>query len=119
MAEIYHMIRAETWAAVRGDREYADESLAREGFIHCTAGERNLLDVAERHYRGDRGEWLVLVLDPARITHEVRWEVQPDGMAYPHIHGPLNLDAVVSVCRFPRDEAGRFLAFRDDVIAES
>jgi uncharacterized protein (DUF952 family) len=115
MAEIYHMLRADGYEAARAGQLYEGDTLATEGFIHCTAGERNLLGVARR-FAGQPGEWRVLVLDPARIASEVRWEVQPDGMAYPHIHGPLNLDAVVEVCRFPRDLEGRFLAFRNEVV---
>lgn len=113
MAEIYHMVEAPAWEAARSGSTLEPVSLASEGFIHCTVGERNLLAVAERFYRAVPGEWVVLVLDPVRITHEVKWEVQPDGLAYPHIYGPLNLDAVVEVCRFPRDGEGRFLPFRD------
>lgn len=111
MAEIYHMIPAATWASVSNATEYRAESLESEGFIHCTVGERNLLEVAERFYRDIPGDWLVLVLDPARIRSEVRWALQP-ALAYPHIHGPLNLDAVTEVRPFPRDAHGRFLAFR-------
>ncbi len=110
------MVRAEIWAAVRAKDDYRDESLAREGFMHCTAGERNLIEVAARYYAGDPGDWLVLVLDPARLRSEVRWELQPDALAYPHIYGPLNLDAVTAVCRFPRGAGGAFLPFRDHVI---
>ena len=72
---------------------------------------RNLLEVAEAHYRQASGEWLVLVLDPAKITPEVRWEVQANALAYPHIHGALNLDSVTEVRPFPRDSEGRFLPF--------
>jgi glutathione S-transferase len=115
VAEIYHMLRAEVWEAVRLGARYDGDTLASEGFIHCTAGERNLLQVARR-FAAQPGQWLVLVLDPARIAADVRWEVQPDGMAYPHIYGPLNLDAVVEVCSFPRDPEGRFLAFRNEIV---
>jgi len=112
LAEIYHMLPAATWEALAGEHEYHAPSLASEGFIHGTAGERNLIEVANRFYRGEpAAEWVVLVIDPARIRVNVRWVVQPDGLAYPHVHGPLNLDAVSDVHAFPRDPEGRFLAF--------
>jgi uncharacterized protein (DUF952 family) len=76
-------------------------------------GERNLVEVAGRYYGHLPGDWLVLVIDPARVSAEIRWVVQPDGLAYPHIHGPVNLDAVAEVCRFPRSADGGFGAFRD------
>jgi len=112
VAEIYHMIESEAWAMAQGRTTYEAPSLATEGFIHCTAGERNLVAVANRHYAHSAGDWLVLVLDPARITSEVRWELQPDAMVYPHIYGLLILDAVVEVCSFPRSEDGTFGHFR-------
>ena len=112
MAEIYHMVTAAHWESARLGTTLEPKSLASEGFIHCTAGERNLLEVAEAHYRGEPGDWFVLVLDPARISAEVRWEVQPNALAYPHIYGPLNLDAIREVRPFPRDAEGRFLPFR-------
>lgn len=91
---------------------YTAPSLESEGFLHCTAGERNLIGVASRYYTGEPGDWLVLVIDPAAVTSEIRWQVQPDGMAYPHIQGPLNPDAVVEVLPFPRAADGSFLPFR-------
>ncbi len=112
MAEIYHMVLAADWEAARGGLALEPASLASDGFIHCTAGERNLLEVAEAHYRRLPGDWLVLVLDPAKLSAEVRWEVQPNAMAYPHIYGPLNLDAVTEVRPFPRNAEGGFLLFR-------
>jgi uncharacterized protein (DUF952 family) len=48
----------------------------------------------------------------------MRWEPQPDGLAYPHIYGRLNLDAVTDVCRFERTAGGDFLRFRDIPFAE-
>jgi uncharacterized protein (DUF952 family) len=113
MAEIYHMVPVGDWVAARGGEWYEAASLASEGFIHCTVGERNLLGVAGRYYAGEPGDWLVLVIDPAQVRTEVRWELQPDGLAYPHIYGPLNVDAVTDVRRFPRDAGGGFLPFRD------
>ena len=112
MAEIYHMVSAPDWETAHAGTTLEPQSLAEEGFIHCTVGERNLLEVAEAHYRQQPGDWLVLVLDPAKIAAELRWEVQPNALAYPHIYGPLNLDAVIEVLPFPRDSYGRFLAFR-------
>ena len=109
MAEIYHMLPAATWAAARSQERYAPDSLASEGFIHCTVGERNLIQVANRFYRDAPGEWVVLVIDPALIDRTVRWEPQPDGLAYPHIYGELNVSAVIGDTPFPRTNEGDFL----------
>ncbi|MGH2631838.1 MAG: DUF952 domain-containing protein [Tepidiformaceae bacterium] len=114
MAEIYHMLPAAEWAAFRasGASEYRAASLAAEGFMHCTVGERNLIGVATRYYAADpTSGWTVLVIDPARVSSEVRWQPQPDGLAYPHIHGPLNGDAILEARPFPRTAGGAFLPF--------
>ena len=108
------MLPLAEWDAIRRSAEYRAPSLESEGFIHCTCGERNMVEVANLFYRERPGEWAVLVLDPGRIRSEVRWESQPNGLAYPHIYGPLNLDAVSEVRRFRRDADGTFLAFRDE-----
>lgn len=80
--------------------------------MHCTAGERNLLGVATRYYAAETATaWTVLVIDPARVGAEVRWQLQPDGLAYPHIHGPLDRDAIIESRPFPRTQAGAFLPF--------
>jgi uncharacterized protein (DUF952 family) len=39
------------------------------------------------------------------VTPEVRWENSGTDV-YPHIYGPLNLEAVVRVRDFPADEDG-------------
>jgi uncharacterized protein (DUF952 family) len=38
----------------------------------------------------------------------ITWEAA-DQHIFPHIYGPLNLDAVVDVVQFPRDATGQFL----------
>jgi uncharacterized protein (DUF952 family) len=110
MAEIYHMAPASAWPPA-GD-SYTADSLESEGFLHCTAGERNLIAVAGRYYTNQPGDWVVLVIDPSAVTAEIRWQVQPDAMAYPHIHGALNVSAVTEVLPFPRNSNGAFLPFR-------
>jgi uncharacterized protein (DUF952 family) len=109
MAEIYHMLPRATWESVRGAARYAPASLATDGFIHFTAGERNLIHVANMFYKREPGDWVILIVDPARIDATVRWEQQPDGMAYPHVYGDLNLSAVIGECTFPRLADGTFV----------
>ena len=114
MAEIYHMLPTADWTAFlqSGRPEYRASSLASEGFMHCTVGERNLIGVATRYYAPEpTTAWAVLVIDPARVRSELRWESQPDGLAYPHIYGPLNRDAIIESRPFPRDASGGFLPF--------
>ena len=44
----------------------------QDGFIHLTADPKLLLEVANRFYVASQGDWEVLVIDPAKLTAEVR-----------------------------------------------
>jgi glutathione S-transferase len=74
-----------------------DLTLAEEGFIHCSYAEQ-LEGTIERFY-ADLPEIVVVTLDPDLIGPEVREEATADGTVFPHVYGPLSLDAVVDVTR--------------------
>ena len=52
---------------------------------------------------------LLLVIDPDRVEHEIREEQSGDEL-FPHIYGPLNVDAVVEARPFPPNADGTFTA---------
>jgi len=94
---------------------YAPASLESEGFIHCSTAEQTL-PVASRFFRGQTG-LVLLVVDPSRLTSTLKWEPPAEGSPppglpadarFPHIYGPLNLDAVVQVLDFEPDANGEF-----------
>jgi len=108
------MLPSSEWESFVQSRttQYRAASLAGEGFMHCTVGERNLIAVATRYYAADpTTAWTVLVIDPARVRSELRWQPQPDGLVYPHVHGPLNIDAIIESRPFRRTPSGAFLPF--------
>lgn len=93
---IIHLISESDWAAAKRAGEWRPPSLATEGFIHCSRPEQ-VAATMRRHFPG-RSDMLMLVLDPARIAAEIRDEdLYGRGETFPHIYGPLNLDAVVEV----------------------
>jgi len=100
---IYHIALAADWAQARRDGQYTTSTrgrtLAEEGFIHAsTAAQVN--QVADAYYR-DAPDLVLLIIDPERVGSPLRYERvpgQPD--PYPHIYGPLNLDAVVETRPF-------------------
>jgi uncharacterized protein (DUF952 family) len=50
---------------------------------------------------------VLLVIDPARIQAELRWdESEPGQPPFPHVYGPLNVDVVVDVVSFPEGPDG-------------
>ena len=101
---IYHLTSRQAWSEARSRGEYRAESLESEGFIHCST-EMQVLPVAEKYYRG-QPDMILLGIDPALLASELRWEPPsggapppgvPEGDLFPHIYGPINLDAVLKV----------------------
>jgi uncharacterized protein (DUF952 family) len=108
MTVIYHLVPIDYWEKQPAKQPYVPADYEREGFIHCTRGEEQIMVTANRYYRNDRREWLVLVLAEEAITSEIRYEPGGDGLLYPHIYGPLNRDAIREVLHVTRDLDGTF-----------
>jgi uncharacterized protein (DUF952 family) len=105
---IYHLLPAAVWQNQAPDQPYRHASLQDEGFIHCTGESSLLVQVANRYFGSEPGEFVILCINEANVQAEVRWE--PVGeLFFPHIYGPLNLDAIVKAIPFPRTAAGEFI----------
>jgi uroporphyrinogen-III synthase/uncharacterized protein (DUF952 family) len=102
---IFHIAPA-TAARVAGQSgSYDDDSLATEGFIHCSFREQ-VVGVANAMFRGVGG-LVLLEIDTARLRAPVRVEAaEPGAPAFPHLYGPLNWDAVVAVRPFAEEPEG-------------
>ncbi|MFD3550049.1 DUF952 domain-containing protein [Streptomyces sp. NPDC058655] len=92
---IFHIVPLADWAAAP-ELPYAPASLRTEGFVHCSADGPTALAVADAHYRAVQGTLLAVELDEGVLTAEVRRE-GGSGARHPHVHGPLNREAVVHV----------------------
>lgn len=112
--KILHLTTSSEWAAAQVKGAYTAPSLETEGFIHCSTAEQ-LLPVANAFYR-DVDSPVVLWIEADQLTSTLRWEapVPEDNFVdnkFPHVYGPLNLDAVVSVTPLKRNAAGEFVSF--------
>ncbi len=110
---IFHITSRKDWEAAQAKGEYVAESLHTEGFIHCSTLAQ-ILPVADKFYRGQTG-LVLLMIEPALLSSTLKWEAPsggtpppgvPEGDPFPHIHGPINLDAVVNVMDFISDTNG-------------
>ncbi len=105
---ILHITTRGDWEAARTLGDYRLDTLDSEGFIHCSTPEQ-VLGPANALYRG-QDDLVLLVIDPARLTAELVYEdCYEAGEAFPHVYGPLNLDAVVGVVPFPSLPDGSFV----------
>ncbi|MGW4231987.1 DUF952 domain-containing protein [Streptomyces sp. NPDC004980] len=100
--QLLHLTEAPLWEAARATGTYEMSTRGRtvheEGFIHCSLSHQ-LPGVARALYGDDGGgDLVVLVIDPGRLRVPVRYEaLTPGGEEFPHIYGPLPVDAVVEV----------------------
>jgi len=105
---IYHILPKADWEEAESAGVYKPASLAKEGFIHCSAVHQ-VIPVANDYYEG-KADLCVLCIASKKIIAEMRYE-GPTGekCRFPHIFGELNLDAVVAVFNLVKDEDGKFL----------
>ncbi len=74
--------------------------LAEVGFIHLSSAEQypTVLGL----FYADATDLVLLHVDESKLTAELRWEDVPGADApFPHLYGPLNVDAVVDVTPIP------------------
>jgi uncharacterized protein (DUF952 family) len=103
---ILHIAPREAWQAAQVAGAYRGDTLDVQGFIHCSHPEQ-VAGVANARFRG-RNDLLLLCIDEAKLTSELREEEGEPGRLFPHIYGPLNLDAVVRVLDFQPGEDETF-----------
>jgi uncharacterized protein (DUF952 family) len=112
---IYHITSRAAWKDARQRGDYRAESLETEGFIHCST-KSQVLPVAEKYYEGQRS-LILLMIDPSLLSSDLKWEPPsggtpppgvPEGDLFPHIYGPINLDAVVKVVDLESDPNGKY-----------
>ena len=96
MAIIFHVTTAAEWKTAQEQGFYETPSLKTEGFIHCSETHQ-VAGVLERYF-SDKTGLVKLVIDTNQLTSRYVQEWSPSTQdTYPHIYGPLNLDAVVEV----------------------
>ena len=56
----------------------------------------------------NQNDLVILCLDENKLDHDVKYEGKDKNNLYPHIYGPINLDAIVKVVEFRSNEDGIF-----------
>jgi uncharacterized protein (DUF952 family) len=103
---ILHVATEAAWAKAIAVGTYAADSLATEGFIHCS-DPRQVLWVANTRFR-HRRDLVLLQIDVAKLDAGLRYEnLEGGNELFPHVYGPLNISAIVRATPFlPNDEGG-------------
>jgi uncharacterized protein (DUF952 family) len=113
---VFHIAEARDWdaAAAAGlyRRSTRGRSLEEVGFIHCS--HRHQVErVANAAYR-DAGPLYLLTIDPDRLGKTERRDESSDGgtETFPHLYGPLPLNAVIEVAPLQPSPGGLFVPAR-------
>lgn len=107
MTIILHITTEKAWQTAVAAGTYCPDSLASEGFIHCSTIEQVLMP-ANAMYKGQT-DLILLKIESARLTAVLTYEdCYETGYEFPHIYGPLNLGAVIGFVPFPPNPDGTF-----------
>lgn len=104
---IYHITEQPIWNQAVRDGIYLPQNFMREGFIHCSTREQ-VLDVANRFYAHD-SNLVLLQIDVDLVESQIVEENLEGGSEkFPHIYGPLNMDAVKKALSFEKGDDGKY-----------
>jgi len=99
---IYHMVFKNDWVAQEDHDFYKNESLEKEGFIHCSMKDQ-VLPTYRRHFGKER-DMVMLSIDPLLVNCEIKYEKSmTSGQLFPHIYGPIEKKAVTDFNDFKGD----------------
>ncbi len=103
---ILHICSRSAWGEAQVQGDYRAESLDTEGFVHCSTPDQ-VVGTANLLFRGQQ-DLVLLVIDAGRLTAPIKVENAGNGQFFPHVYGPINLDAVVDVREFAPEADGTF-----------
>jgi uncharacterized protein (DUF952 family) len=115
---IFHLVTESDFQTRCNGNEYIPALFEQDGFIHCTAEPDTLLAVANDYFSDVEEPVLVLDIDLEQVKAKLKFEPPSpiaggggshvlEGLLFPHIYGPLNLDAIIETRKLRRKQ-GRF-----------
>jgi uncharacterized protein (DUF952 family) len=111
---ILHITTLQEWGKAKLTGAYTAPSLNSEKFIHCSTVKQTA-DTANIFFKGQQG-LILLCIDENKLESECRYEDPAGGgkhdpgvgNLFPHVYGPINLNAVIKVVDFPSNVNGLF-----------
>jgi uncharacterized protein (DUF952 family) len=107
---ILHICPRATWETAKAAGTYEGDTLASQGYIHCSTPEQVHIP-ATALFRG-RDDLLLLVIDESRLPVPVTWEQgdppTPDRQEFPHLYSALPVEAVTTVHEYRPETDGSF-----------
>ena len=101
------------WADAQKNGIYTQSMVGASGdngeYIHANTPEQ-IIPMLNRHYT-DYDDILILLVDLDKVISEVKFEASsgPTPGLFPHIYGPLNIDAIYETLIPRKDASGNFM----------
>ena len=95
---IYHITTKKLWRARTNATHY--QMPQEEDFIHASQFHQ-IKGTLHNYFKGQK-ELLLITIDPVKVNAEIKYEdLKDSGALFPHIYGPLNVDAVEKIAELP------------------
>ncbi|MCJ2084909.1 DUF952 domain-containing protein [Methylobacterium sp. E-005] len=108
MALIYKICPRPLWREAEAAGQFTGAPIDRQdGFIHFSTAAQ-AAETAARHFAG-QDNLLLIAIDAEALGDALRYEPSRGGDLFPHLYGPLSLDAVTSVDALPLGADGRHI----------
>ena len=92
---VYRIMPASEWEQIQNFSAYTPDELEKDGFIHLSYLHQ-VIEVANFLYEGQH-DLLLLQIEAAKLTDLRSEDLYGYEQDFPHLYGPLPLDAVQSV----------------------
>lgn len=94
MSLIFKIVSVEEWRAAEAVGVFVGAEVDRaDGYIHFSTAAQ-APETAAKWFVG-RGDLVLAAIDANALGPALRWEPSRGGAVFPHLYGPLPLDAVV------------------------
>ena len=103
---ILHTLKESEWNECKNDNFYGEENIKNGGFIHCS--DVNTVHNVVWMFMDIQEPLVFLCIETDKVKAKIKWE-NGGSTDYPHIYGLLNIDAVVNVLPFLKDENNQFV----------
>lgn len=108
MALIYKICPRALWREAEAAGAFVGAPIDRQdGFIHFSTAAQ-VAETASRHFAG-QDDLLLIAVDADALGDALRYEPSRGGDLFPHLYGPLSLDAVRAVEALPLGTDGRHI----------
>ncbi len=94
MTLVFKIVPSDEWRAAERDGVFTGAAVDRAaGFIHLSIGPQ-APETAAKWFAG-RDDLTLVAVDADALGAALRWEPSRGGALFPHLYGPLPIDAVV------------------------